>query len=99
MTQVVIAICLVLADYATTVVGIRLAGPDIEANPLYSAIVRRFGLVVYSVVYLMIAGVLITVFASLGVLIGLIAAFTLVVANNLYALYHVRITRRRRAEG
>ena len=88
------AVGLVLADLATTVIGIRAAGADIEANPIHAGVVKRFGIGAYAAFYVIVAAVLIGVLAWLGGLIGLIAVLTIVVVNNLCALYRLHTRRR-----
>ena len=88
------AVGLVLADLVTTVIGIRIAGADIEANTIHAGVVKRFGIGAFAAFYVAVAAVLIAVLAWLGGLIGLIAVMTIVVVNNLYALYRLRVARR-----
>jgi hypothetical protein len=98
VTQVLLAVGLVLADLATTVIGVRVAGADIESNTIHAGVVERFGIGAFVVFYVAAAAVLVTALAWLGALIGLIAVMAIVVVNNLYALYRLHTHRRDIAE-
>jgi hypothetical protein len=86
-----LAIGLALADLATTLVGVRMVGPEGEVNPWYRAVLRRYGAGGFCVVYLGVWTALIGV-ATLDryLMVGLTAALALIVLNNLVALARLR---------
>jgi hypothetical protein len=94
--MVVVAVVLVLVDLATTLIGVRMAGPDIEANGLHHRLLARHGVVAFTLVYLAGAGLMVLLLAQVdGALVGVVGVLTLVAVNNLVALVRVRRSRRR----
>lgn len=89
-----IAVILALADLITTLVGFRLSSTDGEANPLWRAVIARYGVGVFALTYLAGMGLIIALVSLAGsdAVAGLVAGLGLVVLNNLYAL--ARILRR-----
>lgn len=83
-----IAVILVLADLITTLVGFRLSSTDGEANPLWRAVIAKYGIGVFALTYLAGMGLIIALLSLAGptALAGLVAGLGLVVLNNLYAL-------------
>jgi hypothetical protein len=83
-----IAVILVLADLITTLVGFRLSSTDGEANPLWRAVIAKYGIGVFALTYLAGMGLIIALSSLAGptALAGLVAGLGLVVLNNLYAL-------------
>jgi hypothetical protein len=83
-----IAVILVLADLITTLVGFRLSSTDSEANPLWRAVIAKYGIGVFALTYLAGMGLIIALSSLAGptALAGLVAGLGLVVLNNLYAL-------------
>jgi hypothetical protein len=86
-----VAVMLVLADLATTLLGIRIAGADGEDNPLWRGIIRRHGLAAYVAAYaaVMTAILFAASLAGDAALAALAAVFALVVLNNLLALWRL----------
>jgi hypothetical protein len=83
-----IAIALALADLATTLVGVRMAGSESEDNPLWRRVIARRGAPAFAIAYLAGAGSIVLLASWLGqeALLGLVAVLALVVLNNLYAI-------------
>ena len=84
----VTAVALMFADLATTLVGIRLAGPGAEDNPVWHRWIARHGLPAFVLGYVAVMGAIVYL-ASLGgppALAGLVAVLALTVLNNLYVL-------------
>lgn len=90
-----VAVMLVLADLATTLLGIRIAGADGEDNPLWRGIIRRHGLAAYVAAYaaVMTAILFAASLAGDAALAALAAVFALVVLNNLLALWRLTAPR------
>jgi hypothetical protein len=83
-----IAIALIGVDFVTTLVGVRLAGSDIEANVIWRRVFARFGPFGFSIGYVVCAATIVFACSWLGdeALVGLIACLSLVALNNCYAL-------------
>lgn len=85
------AVVLLLTDLVSTLVGIRLAGPDAEDNPLWRRLIARYGLAAFVVAYLAVMAA--TVFAASlagdAALAGFVAVLALVVSNNLRELWRL----------
>ncbi len=99
MILVIVTIALFALDLGTTLVGIRVAGPDVEDNGIHRAVIRRFGVVGFVVVYAAMASLLIAVcgWTSPLLLVGLAAGLVPVVGNNTWQLGRWwRAQRRRR---
>jgi len=86
-----IAVALALADLALTLVGVRMAGSDIEANPLWRKVIARRGVPAFVIAYLAIAGAIIFLAFAWGqeALVGMVSVIALVVLNNLYVLARI----------
>lgn len=86
-----ICVGLLLADLVTTLIGVHLAGPDVEANPVWQWVLARRGPVLYAAAYAAVAGVLLLLLSWLGqeALIGMAAVLALVAVNNLIALFQL----------
>lgn len=84
-------VALILADLGTTLLGIRIAGPDGEDNPLWRRLIRRRGLAAFVVVYAaaMSAILVAASLAGEGALAGLAAVFAIVVIHNVVALWRL----------
>jgi hypothetical protein len=95
---VIVTITLFALDLGTTLVGIRVAGPDVEDNGIHRAVIGRFGVVGFLVVYAAVAGLLIAVggWTSPILLLGLTAGLVPVVANNVWQLGRWWCAQRRR---
>jgi hypothetical protein len=50
-----ICVGLLLADLVTTLIGVHLAGPDVEANPVWQWVLARRGPVLYAAAYAAVA--------------------------------------------
>lgn len=85
------AVALMLADLVTTLLGIRIAGPDGEDNPLWRGLIRRHGIAAFVVVHaaVMTAILFAASLAGDAALAGVVAVFALVVINNLVALWRL----------
>jgi 1,4-dihydroxy-2-naphthoate octaprenyltransferase len=89
-----IAVVLIAVDLVTTLVGVRMAGPDIEANAIHRRLMERHGVVVFAVSYLAGAAVLVLVLSRFeGGLAGMVGVLVLIAANNLYGLTRLRRSR------
>jgi hypothetical protein len=85
-------------DLVSTLVGIRIAGPEGETNPLYRAVIVRFGRLGFAAVYAVIAATLVVVGARTGTLLSIAAVLAIVVVNNVFQILRWwRSQRRRRA--
>ncbi|MCU0272588.1 MAG: hypothetical protein MUE34_05080 [Acidimicrobiales bacterium] len=82
-----IAVVLIAVDLVTTLVGVRMAGPDIEANAIHRRLMERHGVVVFAVLSRFEGG-----------LAGMVGVLVLIAANNLYGLTRLRRSRSRRAD-
>lgn len=83
----VVTAALALADLVTTLVAVRLCGPGIEANPLHRALLLRFGVKRFSLLYALLAVALLRLCAlDEYLLIGLASGLALAVLNNLRVL-------------
>jgi hypothetical protein len=80
-----ICVGLLLADLVTTLIGVHLAGPDVEANPVWQWVLARRGPVLYAAAYAAVAGVLLLLLSW----IGMAAVLALVAVNNLIALFRL----------
>ena len=55
-----IAIALILADLATTLVAVRHVGAGVEANVLFRGLIARHGMATFAVTYLAVTGMLVS---------------------------------------
>jgi hypothetical protein len=86
-----IAAGLALVDLATTLIGVRLFGSGIEANPVHRAVLRRFGAKWFCLFYAVVAVALLRLCAvDEYLLIGLSSGLALAVLNNLRILGGLR---------
>ena len=82
-----IAIALILADLATTLVAVRHVGAGIEANVLFRGLIARHGMATFAVTYLAVTGVLVFLFSLAEYfLVGFVAVLAVILLNNIYAL-------------
>lgn len=72
----------------TTLIGTRLAGSESEDNPLWRAVIVRFGPVVFAVAYIGLSLGLLAAVSWLGqdALVAWCAVLAIIVANNLREL-------------
>ncbi len=96
---IAIAVALLLADLLTTLVGVRIAGPDAEDNTLWRRLMRRHGLAAFCIAYLavMAAVVFAASLAGDSALAGFVAVLALVVSSNLHQLWKLTSRRKRAA--
>lgn len=81
------ALFLALADLLTTVLAVRLLGPDIESNTMYVYLIRRHGLLAFSLTYLAAIGLILLIASKLdGLLVGFVSALLVVVIINVFVL-------------
>lgn len=92
---IITVVALILADLGTTLLGIRIAGPGAEDNPIWRRLLKRHGVAGFVVVYAAVMGAILFA-ASLagdGALAGLAAVFAIVVLNNLVGLWRLTAPR------
>jgi len=93
-----IALVLIAVDLVTTLIGVRIAGSEIEANTIHRRVMERHGVAVFALGYLAVMTVLVLVAVQFeGALAGMVGVFVLIALNNLYGLTRLRRSRRRRA--
>ncbi len=83
---VVLAVGLVVADLVTTLIGLRIAGPEGETNGFHRRVIVRWGPGVFAIVYLAIAAAVISFTVWIGGLVGMVPVMAVVVANNVFQL-------------
>ena len=90
--MLVVAVMLILADLVTTLIGIRIARPDAEDNPLWRQLITRWGRLAFAAAHLTVMGGIVLAASLLGdgALAGFVAVLALVVLNNLYVLWRLR---------
>lgn len=87
MALTLAAVALALADLLVTLIAIKKAGADVEANLIHNAIISRYGLVGFSFAYIIGAGLLIYIFSRDNqFLVGMVAVLGLLFLNNIIAL-------------
>lgn len=91
-----IAIVLIAVDLVTTLIGVRIAGPDIEANEIHRRVMERHGVAGFALGYLAIMTALVLVALQFeGALAGMVGVLVLIAVNNLYGLSRLHRARSR----
>jgi len=90
-TVLVITAALALADLVMTLIGVRLHGPGIEANPVHRVVLLRLGPRWFSLLYTVLTVALLRLCAvDEYLLIGLSSGLALAVLSNLCILGRLR---------
>lgn len=97
--MIAFAVALLVADLVTTLVGIRMAGPDAEDNPLWRRLIARYGRAAFCAAYLAVMGTVVlgASQADDSALAGIVAVLVLIVASNLRVLWKLTARQKRSA--